>query len=548
MTAISGDRSLPAPAGDRGAAQPIWPILAAACFIFLLLRIQTASIALERDEGEYAYIAQRMLAGDVPYRDVFDQKPPGVFLAYLAPVAMFGTSVRAIHWAMFAWSALTAWALFGVGREVANRAAAAWAVLVFAVITIEPSWLATAANTEQFMLLPLVLSVWFVLRGCRSEHLWWWIGAGVAAMTACWFKQVAITNIAFLVLLAEWRWRTPGVVRVRRMRAGVAFAGGMIAAAAPVVGYFALRGALGPFVDCVWRHNVTYATSVRFSVGIQLLRMSLERQAGGLWPVWLLSAATLVDWRRAARSEAAVCLAWFLASAAGVSIGFYFRDHYFIQLAPPLALAAGIACARLTAIPARPSMRMGLGLAAGLLVAGAPLITHRRFFFATSGKEQSLELYGMSPFALNDELAAVIRAQTKPDDRVLIFGSEPQLLFQAERRSATRYILFYPLMMGLPRELDRQHEAFAEISANPPQCVVWTNVQTSLLMQPETNRFLHDAVGGMLVKDYRIVAARLIDGGVMRFLTDPGEATAAWNTAPRSGGAMIVDMVVLVRK
>ena len=39
---------------------------------------RSPAIPLERDEGEYAYIAQQWLQGALPYRDSFDQKPPGV--------------------------------------------------------------------------------------------------------------------------------------------------------------------------------------------------------------------------------------------------------------------------------------------------------------------------------------------------------------------------------------------------------------------------------------------------------------------------------------
>ena len=64
-----------------------WLLVAAlAC----VLRAPVAALPFERDEGEYAYIAQRWLAGDVPYRDAFDQKPPGVFLFYAAAFAVGG--------------------------------------------------------------------------------------------------------------------------------------------------------------------------------------------------------------------------------------------------------------------------------------------------------------------------------------------------------------------------------------------------------------------------------------------------------------------------
>src|ERR671922_2576087 len=39
-------------------------------------------LPLERDEGAYAVIATRWLAGDVPYRDLFDHKPPLIYVIY----------------------------------------------------------------------------------------------------------------------------------------------------------------------------------------------------------------------------------------------------------------------------------------------------------------------------------------------------------------------------------------------------------------------------------------------------------------------------------
>src|SRR5262249_10351980 len=147
-----------------------------------------------RDEGEYAYIAQRVLQGELPYRDAFDQKPPGVFLAYLLPVRLYGTSVSAIHVTMYVWTALAAVFVYLIGRRLTGPTAAAFAVLIFAYLTIEPSWMATAANTEQFMLLPLIVSVWCAMQAASGGRRAWWFAAGAAAMAACWFKQVAATN------------------------------------------------------------------------------------------------------------------------------------------------------------------------------------------------------------------------------------------------------------------------------------------------------------------------------------------------------------------
>ena len=61
--------------------------------LVLSIRAPLMDLPLERDEGEYAYIAWRMDQGEMPYRDWFDQKPPGVFFAYQAALAMPGEAV-----------------------------------------------------------------------------------------------------------------------------------------------------------------------------------------------------------------------------------------------------------------------------------------------------------------------------------------------------------------------------------------------------------------------------------------------------------------------
>ena len=60
--------------------------------IILLLALRLPSLVQPAggDQGLYGYAGQRILAGDVMYRDVWDQKPPAVALLYAAAVASSG--------------------------------------------------------------------------------------------------------------------------------------------------------------------------------------------------------------------------------------------------------------------------------------------------------------------------------------------------------------------------------------------------------------------------------------------------------------------------
>jgi hypothetical protein len=59
------------------------------------IRWRLADMPLERDEGEYAYAGQLLLQGNPPYRDAYNMKFPGTYLAYAGIMAVFGETTRA---------------------------------------------------------------------------------------------------------------------------------------------------------------------------------------------------------------------------------------------------------------------------------------------------------------------------------------------------------------------------------------------------------------------------------------------------------------------
>src|SRR5947209_7475498 len=61
------------------------------------IRLRSLDMPLDRDEGEYAYAGQLMLAGIPPYQLAYNMKLPGTYAAYAAVFAVFGESVEAVH-------------------------------------------------------------------------------------------------------------------------------------------------------------------------------------------------------------------------------------------------------------------------------------------------------------------------------------------------------------------------------------------------------------------------------------------------------------------
>lgn len=521
--------------GSQGRWVVAWLVLAALAFV--ALRAPALSMPLERDEGEYAYIAWRMLEGDVPYRDGFDQKPPGVFAAYAVALAGFGGSVEGIRLLAGAWSAVTALLLFLLVRRLAGALAGAGAALAFAAVSADPRVSGLAANTEVFLLLPLVASLLTLLRALEGGRARWWLATGALLALAGTFKQVAATQALFVALVAGLAPTGEGRSGAVWRRFGWLAAGGL-AVVVPVVAAFAVAGAARDLADAVVLHNLAYAQRRSFGEGLHNLAGALAGQAPSFAVLWALALAGL--WRpgRHGRRAALLLGGWLVASLAGVAVGWQFRPHYFIQALPALAAWAGLGAAGWVQAVAvrRPALAGGLAATLGIALAAAPALANRDVLAAGSPDAVARRVYGLNPFPEAREIARHIAAHSTPDETVYVVGSEPEIPFYARRRSATRYIIFYPLTGDYADAAARQAELLAEVRAARPRYVVWVNVPTSLLVSEESERGVFAGSEELLRRGHRLelLARPAPDGS--GYVFERGSAAARWLAAARPAG------------
>jgi hypothetical protein len=70
-----------------------WVALIIMLLFMTAVRWRLLEIPLERDEGEYAYAGQLMLAGIPLYAEIYNMKLPGTYAAYALIEAVFGQTV-----------------------------------------------------------------------------------------------------------------------------------------------------------------------------------------------------------------------------------------------------------------------------------------------------------------------------------------------------------------------------------------------------------------------------------------------------------------------
>jgi len=202
------------------------------------------------DPTIYDYIAQAILRGQIPYRDVVDIKGPGA--PYLSAVAIFVGRVFGLRdiFAIRALHVLLVGLLSAVTFQVANaylrsRAAAAMAVLI--PLLREPIAKAFIGGTQPKLTM-MIFGLLTLLMIAKDRPF----VAGVFSMLSClcWQPGLLFTGTAVLIFsryLTSWR-----DLKALRVVAGAVFP------LALVLGYFYSKGALGD----LWAWTITYNYSV----------------------------------------------------------------------------------------------------------------------------------------------------------------------------------------------------------------------------------------------------------------------------------------------
>jgi hypothetical protein len=158
---------------------------------------------------------------------------------------------------------------------------------------------------------------------------------------------------------------------------------------------------------------------------------------------------------------------WALSSAVSVMVGLRFFGHYYLQLVPPLALLTAGALAR-------GSRRIAIGT---LIFAAVTAIG-----FSAAG-------YFLSPFGTEPRYESVskyLAANVHQGDRVLVWGSVPEIYWASGTRPATRFVTTNGFLggsnPGRPAEDAAPEDTspvvwnwfFDDLSAHPPRYILDT--------------------------------------------------------------------------
>ena len=500
--------------------------LAAILVAAAAVRWRLLAVPLERDEGEYAYVAQLILQGEVPYRAAHNMKLPGVYYAYAAILGLFGETDVAVHLGLLVVNLLAIALLYALGRSLVDAAAGLGAAAAYATLSLGAAVAGLAANAEHFVVVPAIASALALAHatgragGARPGAV---AAAGLLAGLAVVMKQHGAAFVAggLAIVLADGLARGRGAWRATAA-AGAVFA---VAAALPyaltALGLWT-AGAFEPF----WFWTVTYAREyagmIPRATSARWLAAAVARITGAAPALWLLAALGLgaLAWDAAARRRAPFVLLWTASGLFAVALGLRFTDHYFILLLPAAALLAGVGASAAGRVLAAGRAGRATALAVGLVAVAAALALarERMVLFALPPVAVARAVNGTNPFPEAVAIGHWLRTHAAPDDRIAVIGSEPEVYFYARRRAATSYLYVYPLMERHPFARRMQDEMVAQLEAARPRFLVLVNVPTSWSRRPHSETRLLDWAERTVRDDYEAVGlAEIVPGGATRY-------------------------------
>jgi hypothetical protein len=276
--------------------------------------------------------------------------------------------------------------------------------------------------------------------------------------------------------------------------------------------------------DIFWKWTFIYAAQHSRQFTLDPLFLYLENLDTPDVVFWSFAAGGVVLLCRdpkIAPSRRVFLGAAFVFSFLSVCPGFYFRHHYFILMLP--IAAASVAGAFRIALP---RLLMQAGSEAGdrtvqWLLSGAfiglclfAVAWNWAYYFTAPPSRIAQEVYAPNPFLESKSVAQFIKNHSSRADRITVLGSEPEIYFYADRRSATGYIYMYDLTARQRYAREMQEQMIREVEQAQPEYVVCVhNPYSWLTQEPNSVRLLSEWMSRFLKNYERVGLAEQEPGG-----------------------------------
>jgi 4-amino-4-deoxy-L-arabinose transferase-like glycosyltransferase len=461
----------------------------------LLIIVASAALLLPllaypfgRDQGVFATAADILAAGGVPYRDIWDVKPPGVFYWYWASFVSFGRTMAAPRLLDVIWMAATAGLLFALGRRLLSPWVGAAGALFLVIRYVAGNSFWNTTQPDGLAMLPLIAAASALVGAEEHRSRARAFACGALVALAILFKFTLGIFLVLPIIALAASSEEPRRTRAQRL---LAYLGGCAAVLAVVVLLLWQAGALRDTFEVLFAWNARYSqldvpVPLATNPSYQTWRFLLGLPHTLLFPIGLLAMAGTADlvFRRGSGPFRWLLPVWALLLMLSVWVQGKFYTYHWLPMLPPLALLAGQGLRTIArAVGDASSPRTGRAVAAAMALVVALLLGIQYWRTLAwpirhlAGRVSQVELlarynhYGDFSLAADREAAAYVGDRTGAGETIFIWGFEPLVYFLADRQPASRFIYTVPLVTKWsPPEW--QNELIRDLAEQPPSYIL----------------------------------------------------------------------------
>jgi hypothetical protein len=316
-----------------------WPILVIIAVTFAVRGVTFGNPVLDFDEQLYLLVGDRMLQGQLPYVDLWDRKPIGLFLFYAGIRLLGGDGIVQYQVVAALMVVATSTIIWIMGRRVAGTKAALVAALSY-ILFLNP-FHGLGGQTPVLYNLFMAIGAWACLRANDSDDPRRIFPLALLAMAmsgiAIQFKYTPVVEGILFGCYFLYRLHGSGLSLSRLATAASAMILVALAPTLAAIGYF---WSVGEFDSFVYANFVSVFERRPFPDFTVRQQWQFVLIIGGP----LLVLASLSAWRAlrlrpdGGGRDLAFTIGWSIAALCGFCLLGDFFDHYFMSVLPPLLL------------------------------------------------------------------------------------------------------------------------------------------------------------------------------------------------------------------
>ena len=430
-----------------------WIILIFFIVLVCVLRISTFfQSVIDWDESVYLLMSKSILDGNLPYIQVWDHKPPGIYLLFSLSQIVFGQSVISIRILTCIFVSISCLFLYKSGNVINphNNQNGLLAGILYAFFSLKNGGL--SANTELFFTFFNILAFYLIFITLFSSnkelifHKFRFFIIGLVMGISLHIKYLVIFDFIaiFLIVISYYYLKSSNRKLMGLTKIVLCLLTGSFIPFLLFMLYFLKSGYLNEYIYANFIANKIYSAETQFSIRYfseVILGQSVQNH-----PLWLCLFLTpfylyfLVPRKSEESYKFYVLLIWFFMAFIGTCVTKKFYPHYFLQVLPPLCLISSYMVITLLDTSNLKPIRLDFAL---ILIFLLPLLL-------SSSKPLKASMQFISKKYVQNSVhwqdtptlvSKYIKSRIREDDYIYIADYQPIIYYLTNSKIPTKYVL-----------------------------------------------------------------------------------------------------------